>query len=223
MKIFKGTILLALMLIGLNSAITVEASASVSTVPEVSFSYAKVCRAPPPSTSTTLIACKIGTIGPGGGYIFFVDYYNQYPGFTYLEAAPTDTAAVAAWCNPTTFSIYPSFPLTTAQLSRNKGVGQGKTNTANMIALCVSGAANDAVNYSTSTAPSGQWFLPSLGELKLMRDNLLGAGVGDLSNDWYWSSTEFYPNSAWAHNSVAGYSIVESKSNARSVRAIRYL
>ena len=43
---------------------------------------------------------KIGDRGPGGGFIFFVDLYDQYPGFTYLEAAPNDIAAVA-WCNNT--------------------------------------------------------------------------------------------------------------------------
>jgi len=37
-------------------------------------------------------ACKIGAVGPGGGWIFFVDYNDQYPDFTYLEAAPTDIA-----------------------------------------------------------------------------------------------------------------------------------
>ena len=45
-------------------------------------------------------AHKIGSNGPGGGFIFFVDLYDQYPGFTYLEAAPNDIAAVA-WCNNT--------------------------------------------------------------------------------------------------------------------------
>ncbi len=34
-------------------------------------------------------ACKIGTKGPGGGWIFFVDYNDQFSGFDYLEAAPT--------------------------------------------------------------------------------------------------------------------------------------
>ena len=27
-------------------------------------------------------ACKVGALGPGGGWIFFVDYNDQYPGFT---------------------------------------------------------------------------------------------------------------------------------------------
>jgi hypothetical protein len=34
--------------------------------------------------------CTIGSRGPGGGLIFYVDYNDQYPGFNYLEAAPTE-------------------------------------------------------------------------------------------------------------------------------------
>jgi hypothetical protein len=32
----------------------------------------------------------VGDKGPGGGWIFFVDEKDRYPGFTYLEAAPED-------------------------------------------------------------------------------------------------------------------------------------
>jgi hypothetical protein len=42
-------------------------------------------------------ACKIGSVGPGGGWIFFVDKDNDYPDFNYLEAAPTDISALD-WC-----------------------------------------------------------------------------------------------------------------------------
>ena len=67
-------------------------------------------------------AYKIGSRGPGGGWIFFVDLYDQYPGFTYLEVAPTDIVAVP-WCNNTTTSI----PATGGWAG--KGVGKGKANT----------------------------------------------------------------------------------------------
>ena len=33
---------------------------------------------------------KIGDTGPGGGIVFFVDRYNEYSGFTYLEVAPRE-------------------------------------------------------------------------------------------------------------------------------------
>ena len=41
---------------------------------------------------------KIGDTGPGGGIVFFVDRYNEYSGFTYLEVAPNevDTGSAGA-------------------------------------------------------------------------------------------------------------------------------
>ena len=36
---------------------------------------------------------KIGDTGPGGGIVFFVDRYNEYTGFTYLEVAPNEVDA----------------------------------------------------------------------------------------------------------------------------------
>ena len=33
---------------------------------------------------------KIGDTGPGGGIVFFVDRYNEYSDFTYLEVAPNE-------------------------------------------------------------------------------------------------------------------------------------
>jgi len=42
---------------------------------------------------------KIGDTGPGGGIVFFIDRYNEYAGFTYLEVAPSaidaDTSGAA--------------------------------------------------------------------------------------------------------------------------------
>jgi len=41
--------------------------------------------------------CKLGSVGPGGGWIFFVDYHDQYPVFNYLEAALADTLSQQLW------------------------------------------------------------------------------------------------------------------------------
>ena len=125
---------------------------------------------------------KIGSRGPGGGWIFYVDLYDQYPGFTYLEAAPTDIAAVS-WCNNST--LIPSVAGRAA-----KGVGKGKANTAAMLGVCSSGAANAADLYLTAT--KSDWFLPSLSEAMLMNNNLLEAGVGGFAYNSYWSSCQLY-------------------------------
>jgi hypothetical protein len=124
---------------------------------------------------------KIGSRGPGGGWIFYVDLYDQYPSFTYLEAAPTDIAA-GPWCNNTSISI----PATGGWAA--KGVGKGKANTTAMLGVCTSGAANAADLYLTAT--KSDWFLPSIGEAKLMYDNLMEAGVGNFIGQAYWTSTQ---------------------------------
>ena len=155
---------------------------------------------------------KIGSRGPGGGWIFFVDLYDQYPGFTYLEAAPTDIAPVP-WCSNTITSII------TASGWAAKGVGKGRANTTAMLAICASGAAKAADLYLTGT--KSDWFLPSLGELKLMYNNLLEAGVGGFAIDYYWSSTEYDSSTAWDQYFVNGDQGNRSKYNPLRVRAVR--
>jgi hypothetical protein len=156
--------------------------------------------------------CKIGTVGPGGGWIFFVDYYDQYPGFTYLEAAPTDTDYVP-WCNNTDTSI----PATGGWAGN--AVGKGKANTTAMLGVCTSGAAKAADQYLTAT--KSDWFLPSEGELMLMYTNLRQAGVGGFAYDFYWSSTEYNSNYAWHQTSYDGDQNFNSKGMPFGVRAVR--
>ena len=154
---------------------------------------------------------KIGSRGPGGGWIFYVDLYDQYPGFTYLEAAPTDIASLP-WCNNST-----SIPAVAGWAS--KAVGKGQANTTAMLGVCSSGAANAADLYLTAT--KSDWFLPSLGELKLMYNNLLEAGVGDFAGNFYWSSTENYSHYAWIQTFVTGDQSYYNKSGTIAVRPAR--
>ena len=156
---------------------------------------------------------KVGDIGPGGGWIFFVDYYDQYPCLTYLEAAPTDTGAFEQWCDKTNTSISATGGWA------GKGVGKGQANTTAMLGVCTSGAANAADLYLTAT--KSDWFLPSLGELMLMYTNLLQAGVGGFANDYYWSSTEFGSNLAWLQSFFNGGQGINYKYGPFRVRAVR--
>ncbi len=154
---------------------------------------------------------KIGSRGPGGGWIFYVDLYDEYPGFTYLEAAPTDIASLP-WCNNNN-----SIPAVAGWAS--KAVGTGQANTTAMLGVCSSGAANAADLYLTAT--KSDWFLPSLGELKLMYNNLLEAGVGDFAGNFYWSSTENYSHYAWIQTFVTGDQSYYNKSGTIAVRPAR--
>ena len=153
---------------------------------------------------------KIGSRGPGGGWIFYVDLYDQYPRFTYLEAAPTDIDSLP-WCNNST-----SIPAVAGWAS--KAVGKGQANTTAMLGVCSSGAANAADLYLTTKS---DWFLPSLGELQLMYDNLLQAGVGDFTGNYYWSSTENYGYYAWIQTFITGDQSYYNKSGKIAVRPVR--
>lgn len=155
---------------------------------------------------------KIGSRGPGGGWIFFVDLYDQYPGFTYLEAAPTDIVPVA-WCNKTTTSI----PATGGWTGN--AVGKGRANTTAMLGVCTSGAAKAADLYITPT--KSDWFLPSEGELMLMYTNLRQAGVGGFGGNYYWSSTEDGSSTAWSQYFYGGYQNSNPKYSTLPVRAVR--
>jgi hypothetical protein len=178
---------------------------------------------PQPLVGVNKYEYKVGDRGPGGGFIFFVDHYDQYPGFTYLEAAPTDIAPVV-WCDKTTTSI-PAV----AGLAAN-AVGKGQANTTAMLGVCTSGAANAADSYLTVT--KSDWFLPSEGELMLMYTNLLQTGVGVFAYDSmavggfpyanFWSSSEFDSNLARFQLFFNGYQYYStSKGNALPVRAVR--
>ena len=153
---------------------------------------------------------KIGSRGPGGGWIFYVDLYDQYPGFTYLEAAPTDIVSLP-WCNLST-------PIPAVAGWASKAVGKGQANTTAMLGVCSSGAANAADMYLTNKS---DWFLPSLGELKLMYNNLLEAGVGNFEGNYYWSSTENYGKYAWIQTFVTGDQSYYNKNGTIAVRPVR--
>ena len=117
---------------------------------------------------------KIGDTGPGGGIVFFVDRYNEYSGFTYLEVAPNEvdattptgadaivwsTSVLKCYANTAgsttadqscaTQSIYPDTVLgTTRTASRATAtrIGSGSANTLAII------ARHDAVDPDTDKA-----------------------------------------------------------------------
>ena len=156
-------------------------------------------------------ACKIGSVGPGGGWIFFVDFNDQYSGFNYLEAAPTDISAVV-WCNVSTL-------ISGIDGWSANAVGRGQANTTAMIGACESGAAYSADSYFTAT--KSDWFLGSEGEMMLMYTNLRQAGVGGFAYASYWSSTEADSNYAWSQYFGTGGQGGGYKGSTLPVRAVR--
>jgi len=187
-----------------------------------------VCDGPDAGTVANEL-CKIGMTGPGSGTIFFVDYNDQYPGFNYLEAAPKLCESTKAWSSDTTHSL----------LAVNgwaaRAVGSGQSNTTAMLeigATSYTGDLSGAAFYSDALAsgvPAGcvtskdDWFLGSLGEMKLMYDNL--QGVGGFSSGFYWSSSEvdgdFGTNSALDQIFANGDQNGEAKDTPVFVRPVR--
>ncbi|MCX6528206.1 MAG: hypothetical protein NTU52_09545 [Actinobacteria bacterium] len=163
--------------------------------------------------------CKVGAVGPGGGFIFFVDYNDQYTGFDYLEAAPSSCEGSSkAWSSDTTHS------LVAVNGWAARAVGAGKANSAAMIASGAtsyvgdtSGAAFFAEGSTCGTKTD--WFLGSLGEMKLMYDNL--QGVGGFAADYYWSSSENLALNAWLQGFVYGFQNYVSKNTPFYVRPVR--
>ena len=127
---------------------------------------------------------KIGDTGPGGGIIFFVDRYDEYPGFTYLEASP-EPQPKSTWCDVNT-------AINIGAVGMAGSIGLGQVNTTNMVNACQSGAGNIADNYSTPTA--SDWYLPSFQEMVLLMSSVRNLGLYEmnwsvLDAAFFWTST----------------------------------
>lgn len=169
--------------------------------------------------------CKIGMTGPGGGIIFFVDYIDQYVGFNYLEAAPASCEAIRAWSSDTLHS------LDAVNSWAARAVGSGQANTTAMLANGATSYVGDtsgAAFYANALAngvsggcvtSKDDWFLGSLGEMKLMYDNL--EGVGGFGANYYWSSSENFTSYAWFLSFNNGYLNGIGKDNTLYVRPVR--
>lgn len=157
-------------------------------------------------TTAGTLTYEVGETGPAGGWIFFVDEEDQYPDWTYLEAAP------ANWAGGTAGDISRSWRTTTLSGSFETGfaVGTGQENTIAILGLGgSSAAAQAAATYEVTVGEViyDDWFLPSQNELITMYQNLHRQGLGAFSdtpngagsNIYYWSSYA-RNGSPWAVN-----------------------
>lgn len=135
--------------------------------------------------SSSLINYLSGTTGPAGGIVFY-DKGNVTNGWRYLESANADIAGIP-WWNGTLITTGATATI----------VGSGLQNTNTIIAAQGSGnyAAIAAKNYIQGGYKD--WYLPSKDELNLIYQNLKVKGLGNLNNDFYWSSSEFNVNAAY--------------------------
>jgi hypothetical protein len=162
--------------------------------------------------------CKVGMTGPGGGHIFLVDYNDQYSGLDYLEVAPQSCeGTLKAWSSDTNHS------LVALNGWAARAVGRGQTNTTAMMTSYGSYVADTsgAAYFSDSSTCGGKsdWFLGSLGEMKLIYENL--QGVGGVDTEPYWSSSEFDAYGAWYQLFYSGNQFDSNKANMYNVRPVR--
>jgi phage baseplate assembly protein gpV len=173
-----------------------------------------------PTTSTTF-DYKIGDTGPGGGVIFFVDRFNEYAGFTYLEVGLVETQGIKTWA--------PSSPVnyqaTAVSGADSKALGGGYQNTIDIVAQGHTNTATSAAKYCDALVSGGKsdWYLPSIGELSLVVSVVYyQLGVGDFVDSYYWSSTEVRTNPNLAYLAYLPGSLGSSQKSAVGyVRPVR--
>lgn len=162
----------------------------------------------------------IGDTGPSGGFIFHENLNYAADGWRYLEAAPFDQSAGAAWgCFR---RLIPG--------ARGTAVGSGKQNTADMLASCTDAGTAAALCARLSVNGTRGWFLPSRDELALMYRYLKTAGIGDFhdggiaDNFTYWASSQQTADMA-VHIDFAdlGRQHGDDKDFPRRVRAVRMI
>jgi len=156
---------------------------------------------------------KIGERGQAGGIVFY-DKGSYSGGWRYLEAAPAETEFTAQWSNNGL-----NVPGTST------AAGSGKRNTQ---------LINDYIGSNADSIYAAQlcaalnydgfydWYLPSRDELDLMYKNLKQKRLGNLSGEWYWSSSQDHNRDAWSYNFNNGsQNATAHKLNTYSVRAVR--
>ena len=142
-----------------------------------------------------------------GGIIAYIDETGKHG----LIAAPSDQNNG----NPICWSVD----------NRNTGatltdIGTGKSNTDKIVE-----AQGTTENYAALLCKNlsidgySDWFLPSRFELDELYRNR--AEIGGFSDDWYWSSSEYYTNAAWHQKFSNGSHNYYYKYGSYRVRAVR--
>ena len=158
-------------------------------------------------------SCVVGDVGPGKGRVFYAARTKQ-PWGRYLEAAPNtwltnEGDPNLTWC---------SDPVTSVPGTQATGLGDGKANTAAMLAVCTTDAAVAASGYRGGG--KSDWYLPSRDELRQLF--VRKGKVGDFIFHGYWSSSESAPDQAWIQDFYADYTPAPTeKGYANYVRPIR--
>ena len=151
---------------------------------------------------------SIGETGPAGGIVFY-DKGERTDGWRYLEAWVEDIETSVTWGN---YDIVG----TTAT-----AIGSGEVNTRTVVEFYAGQGVAEAADAASNFAVAGydDWFLPSFDELQEMYTQR--AVLPALQDVFYWSSSEFDVDFAYAVNPVSGQAPSTDKLDLYSVRPIR--
>ena len=158
---------------------------------------------------------RIGDIMEGG-VVFWVNPENTSHGLVvaFEDIVGPETQGTAYW------GCYG----TNVPGSQGSEIGTGLQNTIDLIAADCS-SYSDAVRLCSNLDPQNDWFLPSIGELGEIFNNLESLyavqGFQPLTGSFYWSSTEKNSFTAWRLSASSGGQNYVSKNLRSYVRAIR--
>jgi hypothetical protein len=150
---------------------------------------------------------KIGDLYKGG-YVFKVNFWGGG-----LCAATKDFKTGVEW------GCY-------SQLidgANGEDVGDGEQNSKDILGGCSDALTAATVCDVLVSEDQDDWYLPSIGELELMYNELHAKGIGNFSYTNYWSSTQNFSLGAWNLNFGSGQrdNSKAKKDASCRVRAIR--
>jgi hypothetical protein len=160
-------------------------------------------------------AYPVGSIGPGGGYIFY-DKQIVSNGWRYLEVARDDYASpVPFGCNTT------NIPGTLTTL------GAALNNTNTLVNGCAS--LNTPARLCNDDIINGlsDWVLPSKDDFQAIYQNLHLNGLGGFINsngsqyNRYWTSSQINSHNVWAQDFTPYYQQIIPKSDQAKIRPVR--
>lgn len=156
------------------------------------------------------VTYQVGDYVPGGGIVFY-DKGSVTDGWRYLAVASMDMPAAPSWGATSTSTG------ATAQV-----IGSGAANTATIVATYSLDPMTYAADYCDQDISGGtdDWFLPSRDELLEIHATLKLAGIGDLKDGPYWTSSENDADTAYAINLADGSWSTPTKGTPMRVRSV---
>lgn len=200
---------------GVTTVMTAVVAITAAMITGATLAGASTATGPRPAAGTAKVpvGVPLGSIGPGGGIVFY-DAGSQQPWGRYLEAAPS------TWAGGATADIGFTWCATGANVATGTAIGTGVANTAAIVAACPkTTAAHAARDYQGGGLRD--WFLPSKDELAQLYKQR--AAAGPFGSNFYWSSSQndLTAGSSWGQYLSTGYLANNSKNMIGLVRPIR--